>query len=103
MKHIMHTTKLVRELLENEPKTRNSDDLLYLKVCERTNASALNKPFWYVFANRNAMNVPPFESVRRARQKLQEHHPELRGTDDAEAQKVVNEQIMRDYARKVNV
>lgn len=103
MKNILNTTRLVRELLESEPKTRSSDDLLYLKVCERNNASALNKPFWYVFANRNELNVPPFESVRRSRQKLQEHHPELRGTDDAEAQRLVNEQIIRDYARKVNV
>lgn len=89
--------------MEDEPITRSSDDLLYLKVCERYNATVLDKPFWYVFANRKLLNVPPFESVRRSRQKLQEHHPELCGTDDAEAQRLVNEQLMRDYARKVNV
>ena len=99
----MRTSKIVRELLEREPRTRSSDDFLYLKVCERFNKSVLDKPFWYVIANRKELEVPPFESVRRARQKLQEHHPELAGTDDVEAQRLINENIMKEYARRVNV
>lgn len=50
-----------------------------------------------------SLNLPPFESVRRARQKIQRAHPELRSTPEVEEQKILNEEIVRDYAKQVNV
>jgi hypothetical protein len=103
MKRIKEVTDTTKKVLEEIPVTRNSDDLLYLKVCERYNSSVLNMPFWYVFANRKALGIPFFESVRRPRQKLQAAYPELCGSDEVEAQRVVNEGIVRDYARRFSV
>ena len=103
MKNIKKTQDLVKHFLETQPDTRNSDDLLYFKVCEHLNKRCLNMSFATVILNRNHFHLPPFESVRRSRQKLQAAFPELAGSDEVEAQREVNEQIVFDYARQVNV
>lgn len=103
MKNIKRTQDLVKYFLETHPETRNSDDLLYFKICEYLNKGCLHLSFATVLLNRNRFNLPPFESVRRSRQKLQAAFPELAGTDEVEAQREVNEQIVFDYARQVKV
>ena len=103
MKNIKRTQDLVKHFLETEPGTRNSDDFLYFKICEHLNKNCLHLAFETVILNRSHFNLPPFESVRRARQKLQAAFPELAGSDEVEAQREVNEQIVYDYARKVTV
>lgn len=103
MKNIKTTEGLVKYFLEREPDTRNSDDLLYFKICEHLNKGCLHLSFETVILNRSHFNLPPFESVRRSRQKLQRAFPELAGSDEVEAQREVNEAVVRDYARQVNV
>ena len=34
---------------------------------------------------------------------MQEKHPELAGTDDVEAQRIINERVYRDYARNKRI
>lgn len=99
MKNIKQTQEVVREVLEEYPETRNSDDLLYVKVCARINAVAVNLPFHRVFLNRKELSIPPFESVRRARQKLQAQRPDLAGCDEVETHRTMLEETYRDYAR----
>lgn len=103
MKAIKRTSDLVKEILEQVPDTRNSDMLLYYMVCYKKNITTLGQPFGYVIMNLKSLKLPPFESVRRSRQKIQSIYPELAGSDEVEAQRMVNEQIVFDYARKVNV
>lgn len=103
MKKIRRTSDIVKDILENIPDTRNSDDKLYFQVCKRINPDALNKPFYMVVLHRKEHSFPPFESVRRARQKLQASYPELCGSDEVEAERKVNEELVRKYARSVNV
>lgn len=103
MKNIKNTQDLVKYFLETEPVTRNSDDFLYFKVCEHLNKNCLHLSFETVILNRKHFNLPPFESIRRTRQKLQAAFPELAGTDEVEAERMVNETIVRDYARQVTV
>lgn len=98
MKRIKGTSEVVLKVLQEIPATRNSDDLLYLKVCERINPMALAIGFEEVLRNRNQYGLPPFESVRRTRQKLSSQYPELCGTDDVEAQRTLNEEIVKAYA-----
>ncbi len=93
----------MKYILYTQPETRNSDDLLYLKVCEYLNQGCMHLSFATVILNRNNFKLPPFESVRRSRQKLQAAFPELAGSDEVEAQRTINEQIVFDYARQVNV
>ena len=103
MKCINSTSDLVKEILEEVPDARNSDMLLYYMVCYKKNITTLGEPFGYVIMNLKSLKLPPFESVRRSRQKIQAAYPELAGTEEVEAQRMVNEQIVFDYARKVNV
>ena len=100
---LKRTTDLVKHLLQTIPATRSSDDRLYYEVCKVRCKPCLQVPFGIVIANRSTYNIPPFESVRRSRQKIQEHHPELAAVPDVEAMREVNEGIYRDYARKVTV
>ena len=72
-------------------------------ICEHLNKGCLHLSFETVILNRNRFNLPPFESVRRSRQKLQAAFPELAGTDEVEGQRKVNESIVKDYAMQVTV
>ncbi len=76
---ISRTHKLVKEILETDPKTRNSDDLLYLDIIERS--CPLKTTIGSLFRNREYLGIPPYETVRRTRQKIQAEHPELRGDE----------------------
>lgn len=103
MKDIKRTSDIVKEILERKPETRNSDDELYFEVCKKINPDAIAKPFYMVVLHRKEHSLPPFESVRRARQKLQASYPELCGSDEVEAMRCVNETIVNNYARSVSV
>ena len=102
-KELKDTTEIVKFLLRTVPETRNSDQLLYCMVCSKKNSVALGKPFSYVLLNLKELNLPPFESVRRTRQKLQAAYPELAGCDKVEEQRLLNEEAFLDYARSVKV
>lgn len=93
------TTKLVKEVLENFPATRNSDDLLYIKVCECINPIVINLSFKDMLLKRKEWQIPAFESVRRTRQKVQAKNPELAGNSTVEGHRKINECIFREYAR----
>ena len=99
-KELKTTSEIVKTILEQNPQSRNSDDFLYIKVCEKVNDISINLPFKQVMANRKLYGLPPFESVRRCRQKIQATHPELSGDSNVEAQRMLNEETFRDYARK---
>lgn len=103
MQKLKQTQDIVKHILETQPDTRNSDDLLYAKVCEYSNKSCLTLPFCMVITNRKTLGIPPFESVRRTRQKLQAAHSELSATDTVEVFRAVEEIKYRNYARQVNV
>lgn len=99
MNRLKNTTDLVKRILEVNEGARNSDMILYVKVCESLNPSVLNKSFWYVIANLKEFNLPSIETVGRCRRKIVETHPELAGNDHVEAQRTVNEEVFREYAK----
>lgn len=100
-KEIQTTQRVVKEILETNEMARNSDMALYVKVCETINPAVLNKPFWVVLMSLKEYNLPNIETVRRTRQKLQAAYPELSGDSKVEAQRVVNEDVFREYARGI--
>lgn len=100
MKNIRRTQDIVEEILEKIPGTRNDDDLLYEKVCESVNEECLKLPLRTFLQNRKKWKVPPFESVRRSRQKLQASRPWLRADETVECFREMNEEIVRKYARE---
>jgi hypothetical protein len=103
VKNIKRTSDIVKDILENCPDARNSDDLLYINVCKKLSPMVCHQPLEMVFLMRKEFGLPCYESVRRTRQKLQAAYPELCGSDEVEAQRVVNEGIVRDYARRFSV
>ena len=98
-KELKTTTEIVKYILETVPPTRNSDSYLIVKVYEYINPKTFTMSFSSVMNNLKEYGLPSTETIRRCRQKLQAAYPELAGCDDVEGQRIVNEQIFRDYAR----
>lgn len=97
---LITTAKLVKEALTECPSARNSDDVLITVVCKKINPLCATLPFETVLANRKALGLPVLETIRRTGQKIREKHPELAGNSNVEAQRKLNEEVFRDYARK---
>lgn len=98
----METTKLVEHILRSEPQTRNSDSLLYLRVLQHhaaeKNMQLHNIPVPMFLLNMGDWGFPPFESVRRTRQKTQAKYPELAASDKVTGFRAENETVYRAYA-----
>ena len=103
MNDLKTTTKLVKAILERDERTRNSDSFLYLKVIETVaerkgiNLYGISVPMFLVSMKENGF--PPFESVRRTRQKIQEHHPDLAACEKVQDMRMIEETNFRQYAR----
>lgn len=101
------TTGIVKMILKDNPDTRNSDNLLYYHVLKHVgnlhgiDIEKMSVPIFLL--KMKDYGLPPFESVRRARQKIQASYPELSAKTDVESYRQLNEQEYRDYARKVDV
>lgn len=97
------TTDIVKAILQGHEKARNSDDYLYYLVCHifgRENGYDVeHMSLGYFLVNRSKMDMPAFETVRRARQKLQQKYPEICGDDKVTGQRMLNEELYREYAR----
>ena len=96
-KELANVTIIVKSILKTDLEARDNDDYLYCKVCERFNAVSVNEPFSKVLLNRKDLGYPPFETVRRSRQKLQETYPELAGSN--KRQRLQNTGAYKSYAK----
>lgn len=63
----------VKWVLNEYPETRKSDNLLILKIIENYDPSYEDKSFDYVLRNTKLS----FESITRARRRVQKENPEL--------------------------
>lgn len=82
LKEINNVKEVVRQILVENEEARENDDLLYLLVCQEM----CEKPLCEIslvdaFMHRKELNLPPYESVRRTRQRWQESCPVLRGNN----------------------
>lgn len=95
---------LVREILESDENARNDDDYLYMavlfEVAERKGDDLWEFPFPSLQLSMRKLGYPPFETVRRSRQKLQRKFPELRANKEVADQREDNEKVFREYARE---
>lgn len=98
-KELQTVKAIVKEILEQDTKARNSDDYLYLMVCTRMNEICIYSPFAQVVANRKEYGLPSTETVRRSRQRVQEQHPELAGCKEVTKERIANEEVFREFAR----
>lgn len=95
------THEIVKEVLTHFPAARNSDDVLYMMVCERIDAISINLSFKDIILNRKEHGYPAYTSVARAGRKVRRRHPELSGNSTVEGHRKVNEQIFKEYAQKL--
>lgn len=103
MADLKSTTAIVKAILEVDERARNSDSHLYMKVLElhgeTTGIHYLRFPVSAFLEHMGKWGVPPFESVRRARQKVQASFPELASNRRVAQLRAENEEIYREYAR----
>ncbi len=101
---LRNTTALVKAILEEDERARNSDSFLYLQVLIRLGeGKGLDRVLHYVsifLLHMAEWGFPPFESVRRARQKLQAEFPELSANKNVAEQRAENEEAFREFARE---
>ena len=103
MNDLKNTTALVKAILEQDKQCRNSDSILYLKVLstvgKRKGIDIESMSVPYFLLNLQGTAFPGFETVRRSRQKLQQHHPELAACEAVEDFRAGLETEYREYAR----
>ena len=102
---IYRVSDMVKAILKHDERARNSDSFLYFRIIDfiaENDEINLEKVSVVDFLlNSKEMGFPPFESVRRARQKAQEKFPELRACNAVEAARAENEIEYREFARSV--
>lgn len=89
----------VKAILNDFPETRNSDRLLYIYWLQLHRPGYANVSFQTVMSD---ITLPSFESLGRARRKVQQNNPELRARANVEAARELEEQEYREYAREVH-
>ena len=104
MSELKTTTDMVRVIMTADPKTRNCDNLLYIRFLDELSRQKGQADYLYMtvidfFANISALGVPTIETVGRCRRKLQEKHPELRAVKAVEDFRAEREEQFRAYAR----
>ena len=102
MSELRNTTKMVKYVLEKEPRTRNSDNLLWLEVIKLKNQGVLRMPLVVVLQNLKEYGLPTIETVGRARRKLQADYPELRATKEVQGFRSELEAEFREWAGEHN-
>jgi len=89
--------EIVEQVLVEKPETRDSDFELYRIVSRRIAPLIKGVSFDEVLSRANDYGIPPFESVRRVRQKLQQYNPLLRASIEVQDMRYENWKEVMDY------
>lgn len=104
MTNLKTNVGLVKAILEEDKQARNSDSLLYLRVLEHiASEKSIDLGGISIKTFLNSLSVfpfPPFESVRRTRQKVQERFPELAADKKVRKYRLENEEEYRAFAKE---
>ena len=95
---------IVKHILETKPYTRNSDNDLIVEVLNFIRPGIVYEPFNVVIKEcRIDGRFPTLETIRRTRQKIQEHCPELAPMEEVEELRQFQEHKFFEFAiqRKV--
>ena len=97
MQKLREVKKYVEEVLREKPYTRSSDNILYSCVIEKLGVPSDISAAEF-FRRAKEIGAPNVESIRRARQKVQAEHPELKGDPDVEAARALEEENYKEFA-----
>lgn len=88
----------VKEIMTQHPVTQDDDMKLYAQFLFQNKYVARDENFYDVLISSKKRNLPSYESITRARRKVQEQEPTLRGKRYVERQK--KEEEYHDYYSK---
>lgn len=87
----------VKMILQNWAKARDDDMLLYAIFLHMNKIVTTDEKFFDVMSKAKERGIPSYESVTRARRKVQEKEPDLRGLRYQQRKK--EEATYHDYYR----
>lgn len=89
---------VVVDILQRNPLTRGSDDLLYIEVVrELADPHILSMSFEKVFQYRARLGLPSMETVMRTRRKAQERDESLKPSENIIEKRFENWKDVREY------
>lgn len=97
MSRLKTLAKQVEQILEDYPLARSDDRFLITTVYIRHYGVRPTAGFKDVMKD---YTLPPFESIRRSRQKVQEQRPELRANADIEQIRMDLQEEYIEFARE---
>lgn len=92
---IQNIERIVHHILYDDKRARNDDWYLYFCVAIKTNPELANKSFAYVMCE--AFDKPVFETVTRARRKLQSQYEDLRPVKETEMNRIERQVEFQEY------
>ena len=84
MRDLFKIADVVKDILQNDENARKNDKYLYYAVCKQLNENVLDQKLGDVLLTFSKQDLPRYESVGRARRKLQAQFPELRPAQEIE-------------------
>lgn len=104
-----NTTKIVKYILENNPKTRDDDCLLWLETIRKVAIDNETPDFTKTMniatflSNVKLSAYPQYETVSRVRRKLQRRYPLLQASNFIKETRAATEKQFRQYAQKRDI
>ena len=98
---LIRLDKVVEEVLREYPQTRKDDNYLIFKVVQRTNPELAGSTFANVMFSAKSEGIS-FESITRARRKVQRKYPELEDCETESARQAEQIEYM-EYANSNHI
>lgn len=102
MNDLKAVSAIVKNILMENTRARNDDNVLYLMVLNHVsnrNGIDIQSMTVPVFLMKmKEYGLPGFETVRRSRQKVQADNPELEGTESTRRKRAKQEAAYREFA-----
>ncbi len=99
---VIKVSEIVKEILIADDHSRDNDELLMINVWNKQSSKISNKHYSFEDFSISFANGDLFksESITRARRKLQEIHPELRG--ESYKARHDHSEIVKEDIKKIN-
>ena len=97
MSRVREVTPKVFDILKEYPETRSDDKELLLRVYTKYYKVFFAEPFYKVMRKKG---LPSMESIRRARQRIQEYYPDLKAEEPVESMRIAEQEDYIDYSRE---
>lgn len=98
MKNMRKLEGIVKDALEESKEARDDDFLLIFNVYKAINESVIYKDFRQVMRDHVEFRLPSFESITRARRKIQKEYPELVSSRKTKEVRKAEEKVFYNYA-----